>query len=173
MPGFFFQPQFRSVIRVAFLLWVAAIAGCGSEVVPATSTPAPSAGPALRHARLKGQSALEIWVDDVRGLYALDMEIHFDPTKLQVLDADPGAEGVQIRPGQAPAPDFVAVNGVDNQGGVIHYVVTQLGTREGFNGSGLVASVTWQGDLDDGAMSFGPVTLVDQDGQPIQVTLKQ
>lgn len=177
MIGSLFRTLFRSVIFFVLLLWVGTSAGCGAEARPTDNgndAPASSAGPTLRHAQPEGQDALEIWVDHVSGFYALDMEIHFDPGKLQVIDADPGVEGVQIQPGQAPAPDFVAVNSVDNQQGVVHYVVTQVAPREGFKGSGLVASITWQGDLDhDGVMSLGPVTLVDQDGQPIEITVNQ
>lgn len=176
LPGSFFQPLFRLIIFLAFLLSIAASGGCAT-VAPADQSadaPDPSAGTRLRQARPEGANALQIWVDDVSDFYALDMELRFDPSKLQVIDSDPNAEGVQIQPGQAPVPDFVAVNSADNQNGVVHYVVTQLGPREGFNGSGLVATITWQGDLDEGrGVSFGPVTLVNQDGQPIEVIAKR
>jgi hypothetical protein len=126
------------------------------------------------------ENALEVWVEDVSQFYALDVEIRFDASRFQVADADPDKEGVQIRPGEAPRPDFVAQNSVDNEAGVIHYVATQLGTDSAFSGSGLVATIVWQ---DEGVaqqdisaqgetVSFGTVTLVNQDIETIGVNLK-
>ncbi len=122
-------------------------------------------------------SSIQIMVDDVSELYALDLEIQFDAAKYQVADANPDMDGIQITPGEAPAPDFVAVNSVDNEAGVIHYVVTQLGGEDAFSGKGVVATiewqpgVTWQGNSDAaGEVSFGTVTLVNKDVEQIEVT---
>jgi hypothetical protein len=123
-----------------------------------------------------GGRALQVWVDGVTGLYAVDMEIEFDASRLQATDADPGTAGVQIQPGQAPTPDFVATNSVDNQAGVIRYVATQLGTKPGFSGKGLVATITWQDDPGPGtatAVTFGKVLMVSRDAQPVDVILKR
>jgi len=133
----------------------------------------------LRLAPVEGGGAVEIWVDDVVELYALDLELAFDVSKFQAADADPEMDGIQLVPGEVPAPDFVAVNSVDNETGAVHYVVTQLGTSGAFSGSGLVATlnwqegVTWQGGAEaEGELSFGSVILVNQDVQQIDVTTK-
>ena len=123
--------------------------------------------------RSEEEAALEVWVEDISRFYALDMEIRFDPNALQVIDADPDKEGVQIQPGQAPAPDFVATNSVDQEQGSIQYVVTQLAPREGFSGSGLVGRIAWQGTFDqDETITFETAILVDDSGQPIEATLQ-
>jgi hypothetical protein len=112
-------------------------------------------------------------VDDVSGLYALDVEIRFDAAGAQVADADPDREGVQIQPGQAPSPDFVAINEVDNQSGVIRYVATQLGDGPGFEGSGMIATATWQSNAGQGSRAaFGAVILVSKEADAIDFTLE-
>ncbi len=117
--------------------------------------------------------SFQIWVDDVSGLYALDVEIRFDAAGAQVADADPDWEGVQIQPGQAPSPDFVAINEVDNQSGVIRYVATQLGDDPGFDGSGMIATASWQSDAGQGSRAaFGAVILVSKEADAIDFTLE-
>jgi hypothetical protein len=122
----------------------------------------------------EGGKALQIWVENVKELYAVDMEIRFDAGRLQVADADPGTDGVQIKPGQVPNPDFVATNSADNRQGVIRYVVTQLGSRPGFGGKGLIATINWQGNAGQAAaVTFSKVVMVSQSAQPIDVKVKK
>jgi hypothetical protein len=119
--------------------------------------------------------SLEVRVDDVRNLYAVDLELLFDAARVQVADADPATDGVQIRPGQSPRPDFVAINQADNKRGVIRYVATQLGDDEGaFSGGGLVATINWQSPAGaDVTVSVSGVTLVSSDAQPIDAVVKR
>lgn len=127
----------------------------------------------LRMVNADDGRSLQIWVDDVSGLYALDVEIQFDAAGAQVADSDPDWEGVQIQPGQAPSPDFVAINEVDNQSGVIRYVVTQMGDDPGFDGSGLIATASWQSDAGQGSRAaFGSVILVSKEAEAIDFTLR-
>ena len=154
-----------TIILSALLI---SLAGCGPKKESQAVKFVPIEGAGLR--LVQTDAGTEIWVDGVTNFYALDMEIHFDPAKAQVADADAQQPGIQIAPGQAPAPDFVAENNVDNGAGVLTYVTTQLAPRDGFSGSGLVATIRWQGQADPAAR-FGAVTLVSQDGQPIEVAL--
>ena len=127
----------------------------------------------LRMVHADDGRSLQIWVEDVSGLYALDVEIRFDAGGAQVADANPDTEGVQIQPGQAPSPDFVAINEVDNQSGVIRYVATQLGDDPGFDGSGLIATASWQSNAGEGSRAaFGSVILVSKDAEAIDFILK-
>ena len=51
---------------------------------------------------------VNFYIQDVQNLYGADVRISFDPTILEVQDADPGAAGVQIQPLSAfLSPDFV------------------------------------------------------------------
>ncbi len=139
------------------------------------------AGPAAVRATLSvepadGGRAAQIWVEGIAELYAVDLEIGFDASHLQVADADLGTAGVQIEPGRAPVPDFVATNRVDNRAGVIRYVATQLGSKPGFGGKGLVATITWQnapGPDAAAAVTVGKAIMATRDSKPVDVIFKQ
>jgi hypothetical protein len=169
------QTHFYKLFFLALACLVMALTGCGAKTPsarPDEIAPSSPTGSMLRFERVEGQPALEVWVDNVTNFYALDLEIHFDPAQLQAVDANPEQEGVQIAPGRVPAPDFIAENKVDNQAGIIRYVVTQMAPREGFDGSGLVATITWQGEGDlEANVSFGPVILVNQNGEQIEAAV--
>ena len=92
-----------------------------------------------------GQSAvIEIWIDNVTDLYAVDIQLAFDPNVLQVIDADPSQDGIQVEPGDFLSADFVVDNEADNVTGDIFYAVTQIGSTPPANGSGLLARATLQ-----------------------------
>jgi len=88
---------------------------------------------------------LQIVVADVQNLYGLDVRLVFDPTQVEVLDADPEKEGVQIQPGDFLYPDFMARNQADNQAGTIWFAITQLNPHEAVSGTGTAASITLRG----------------------------
>lgn len=113
-------------------------------------------------------TTVEIRVENVAGLWGAEIQLRFNPALLQVQDADPGSEGVQIQPGFFPSPDFVAVNEVDNAAGVVNYALTQLASRVPVNGSGQLASITFQG-MSQGSsdLTLSVVNLATNQGQPI------
>jgi hypothetical protein len=113
----------------------------------------------------------DIVIDNVSGLWGAEIKLQFNPALLQVQDADPGTEGVQIQPGSFPSPDFVAENQVDNATGIVNYALTQLASRESVNGSGQLASITFQG-MSQGSsdLTLSVVNLATNQGQPILAT---
>jgi LysM repeat protein len=116
-------------------------------------------------------TTIEIRVDNVSGLAAADVELRFNPSVLQVQDADPNREGIQIQPGNFPAPDFVAVNTADNAAGIIRYALTQLPPHAPVNGSGVMASVVFRGvNAGQADVVFNVVNLANAQGQPIPST---
>jgi hypothetical protein len=84
-------------------------------------------------------------LEDVQGLYGVEIHLQFDPETIQVLDAIPGTDGVQIKPGVLPMPDYVVQNEVNNALGTIDYAATQLPPTEPGQGSGLIAQITFRG----------------------------
>jgi len=86
-------------------------------------------------------TVLDLAVTQVTGLYGVEVHLRFDPDILEIVDADPTNDGVQLETGTFPAPDFVALNRVDNRAGTIDYAVTQLSPREPREGSGVVAHI--------------------------------
>jgi len=116
-----------------------------------------------------GQTTIaEIRVENIAGLWGAEIELRFDPALLQVQDAAPGVEGVQIQTGSFLSPDFVAENKVDNAAGIISYALTQLAPREPVSGSGQLASITFQGvNQGNSDLTFSVVKLATNQGQPI------
>lgn len=123
-----------------------------------------------------GQVVVNLYVQDVQNLYALDIRLGFDPTVLEVLDANPGASGVQIQPLNVfLKPDFVARNRACNAAdptdpgcpvaGVARYAVTQVNPSAPVSGSGPVAAVTFK-RLKPGVAALTILThdLSDRDG---------
>ena len=99
---------------------------------------------------------VEIWVNNVENLYAADVHVRFDPTLLQVVDADAGAPGVQIEPVYTfMNPGFVikrvACNAADPSnpdcpiGGKVWYSAAQLNPTPPAIGSGAIAAFTLAG----------------------------
>jgi LysM repeat protein len=116
-----------------------------------------------------GQSAtVEIRVENVSGLAAADIELRFNPAILQVQDADSGRDGIQIQPGNFPAPDFVAMNTADNTTGIIRYALTQLPPHTPVSGSGLLATIVFRGQNNGtGDLTFDVVNLANAQGQQL------
>ncbi len=115
---------------------------------------------------------VEIHLDNVGNLYGLQLHVQFDPTKLQVQDADQAQEGIQIAPGVLPAPDFAVRNVVDNKQGTIDYAVVQLSPRQPAQGSGVVATIHFQGvSKGDSPLTLQQVRLADPDGHELPVQI--
>jgi hypothetical protein len=128
--------------------------------------------PASGELSVDGVGDVEIRLDNANSLYGLQFYVQFDPAMLQVQDADPEQDGIQIAPGTLPAPDFAVRNVVDNSRGIIDYAVIQLHPREPAQGSGVVATIRFQG-VGTGAspLTFLQAKLADPDGQELPVQL--
>jgi len=81
-------------------------------------------------------AAVEVRVDNVQDLYGLDIRLRFDPSVVEVVDADEATEGIQVRPGELLHPDLIVRNVADNTEGTIWFALTQLNPSEAVSGSG-------------------------------------
>jgi hypothetical protein len=140
---------------------------------PLTGTGSAQEGAMVRLEPLPGQEgagaiAVAIHIENVTRLYGAEVHLAFDPARLEVQDADPDTEGVQIQAGDFPSPDFVVQNQADNVKGTIDYAATQLAPREAVDGSGVLATVTVKGkDKGTSSLTFVGAKLADPDGQEI------
>lgn len=100
--------------------------------------------PQTRQARVGEDVTVELRLEQVAELYGTEIHLTFDPNVVQVVDADPTQEGVQIEPGVFPQPDFVVQNAADNQLGQVDYALTQLPPTEPGEGDGVVARITFR-----------------------------
>ena len=86
-----------------------------------------------------------IWVEDVTSLAGVEINVTFDPAKLQVVDKDPTRPGVQIQSGPLLQGGYIPPSGniADNTTGVITYVQALLGSS--VSGSDDLALITFLG----------------------------
>jgi hypothetical protein len=160
-----FPLYFRLVATLALLLVALLLSG------PLTGT---GSAQEVATVRLEpGQEEADVVTVDIRienatYLYGAEVHLVFDPTHLEVQDADPDTEGVQIQAGGFPSPDFVVQNQADNNKGTIDYAVTQMAPREAVDGSGILATVTVKGKgKGPASLTFVEAMLANPDGQEI------
>ena len=77
-------------------------------------------------------------VRDVQDLYGVDLEIRFDPAILAVEDANPDQPGVQPALGTFLDAGLTLFNEVDNDEGLVRFVMTQVNPSEPKSGDGVL-----------------------------------
>jgi hypothetical protein len=85
-----------------------------------------------------GRVEVPVQIEDVRDLYAIDIEIHFDPQVIKIEDADPRTEGVQPALGTFLDAGLTLFNSADNEAGVIRFVMSQMNPSEPKSGDGII-----------------------------------
>jgi hypothetical protein len=88
---------------------------------------------------------LKIMLVNAKAIYGIDLQATFDPTVVEVVDADAKKTGVQMMSGIFLKPDFLVRNVADNKTGTLRYVVTQLNPTPPASGKGVVLSVQFRG----------------------------
>ncbi|MBS3938723.1 MAG: S8 family serine peptidase [Peptococcaceae bacterium] len=142
---------------------VASVPAWGAAFTPITQTFAVVRTPtvmgltsATPNRLLNERFVVDVTIGEVTDLYGLEFVVNFDPTKMQVIDADPTLPGVQISPGTAlPGVGTVTypINSVDNAAGVIRFGAALMGVPTGFSGNGLLASIEFT------STAVGPVSV--------------
>ncbi|MBN1178496.1 MAG: hypothetical protein JXD18_04755 [Anaerolineae bacterium] len=119
-----------------------------------------------------GETAeFSVLVYDVVDLAGAEVHLAFDPAVVEVVDADPQTDGVQIADGDFLAADLVAQNEVDVSSGVINYAVARMPPNAPANGSGRLAVITLRAVTggEPVALVLQDVLLADPDGLPIPI----
>jgi LysM repeat protein len=159
--------------------------GASTPAVAATTvppTPAPTATPAIEGPTLLlmepsvvldfgvGETrVVQMMIENVDGLNEIEVHVSFEPRYVNVDDADPDVDGVQIRLGDMPVPAQVIENQVNNDAGVLVYHVAQE-AGSSVRGSGVVASFTLRAMAEGGSpLRFNVVELKDAEGQAMPV----
>lgn len=124
--------------------------------------------------RLSVGDVVEIVVEvaRVQGLYGFDLQLAFDPQILEVVDTDPGREGVQVQQGDFLDPGFIARNEADNQSGHVWFVMTQLNPSKAKSGEGALVVVQFRGRQSPGEtlVEIAHLQLANRDGVEILAT---
>jgi hypothetical protein len=104
-----------------------------------------SIDPGSQEVLVRETAITDVLVENVTDLYCAEFEITFDPTLVEVVDADPDKEGVQIAAGDFLSPDWPLDNTVDNENGTVAYALCQLNPSPAKSGDGTLATITWRG----------------------------
>ena len=88
---------------------------------------------------------IPVEVRDVSDLYAIDIEIKFDPEIITIEDADPNTDGIQPALGTFLDAGLTLFNTVDIESGVIRFVMSQVNPSEAKSGDGIVLVLYVQG----------------------------
>ncbi len=121
-------------------------------------------------ARVGETIVVDLVVEQVVELYGVEMRLKFDPDVLEVVDADPSREGVQLEPGTLPSPDYVVRNEANNDSGTIEYAVTQLPPSKPGKGNGVIARITFRAKKAAvSKLQFQELLLANTQGQDIAV----
>ncbi|HID61638.1 MAG TPA: LysM peptidoglycan-binding domain-containing protein [Anaerolineae bacterium] len=171
-------------LGIGRLVWTL-VGGVKPEVAPTEPTPAGvvesrpmevpagvtvvGVDPAWQRIGPQGTTEVAIRIENVTRLYGAEVHLTFDPTHLEIQDADPDKPGVQLQTGSFPAPDFVVQNQADNVQGTIDYAASQLAPREPVDGGGVLATITVKTKGEGSSrLAFTGVKLANPDGQQIQ-----
>lgn len=138
--------QTRQIISFpVFAIMLIAIAMMGGQPLKATplQETVVRCEPESVVAEIGDELSFLVYVENVVDLYAADVQMSFDPTIAQVVDADPGKGGTQIEIlDDLLFPDFVVRDRADNVAGTIWYANTHINPRGPVTGSGALAQVT-------------------------------
>lgn len=108
---------------------------------------------------------VQIVLENVDGINEIEIHVSFEPRNVNIVDADPAKDGVQIQPGEIPEPMQVIQNEAKNDAGfLVYHVAQEPGTSA--RGSGVVATLTVQAMAKGGSpLRFTIVKWKDAAGQ--------
>ncbi len=88
----------------------------------------------------------EVWLKNMPDIYGAEVHIKFNPSVLQVVDADTGTDGIQISNGSllAPSDPEAIINSADNTAGQITWAATLLDPQPPVSGAGTIATIEFQ-----------------------------
>jgi hypothetical protein len=106
------------------------------------------------------QVVVDVLVKHAPEVYGANVRLVFDPTVLEVVDADKGAEGIQVKPGKFLNPEkgFILQHRVDNKAGTIDCALTLLNPAPPAKGNGTLMQATFR------AKAEGRTTISIEDG---------
>lgn len=169
------SPNRHRILKIVCIILAVLAWRIGIVTASAPHTPNTTVGAVVRCKSLNVTTrsnqiqTVDLYIDNIVGLYGVDLRLTFNPAIAKVVDAQTARAGVQIQPLNGfLSPDFVALNTIGNNTGVIAYAATQINPHPAVTGSGSVARITFQA-MQAGSMilSFTSQQLADRQGLPI------
>jgi hypothetical protein len=102
--------------------------------------------PSPIHLYVGETKTISIWVEDAVNVYSYYVRMYFDPSMVQILDADPNLPGVQVQDGDFfyRPQSITTANWVANPSGVMTYVNSFIDPTVSISGSGRLLSFDLQ-----------------------------
>ena len=119
--------------------------------------------------------SIAVVVSDAMDVFGIEIHASFDPSILQVRDADETTQGIQVMPGDflSIGDGFLVANRVDNDTGEIVFALTLLAPAEPVSGSGELMVLEFNAaGLGSSPFSLDSVILVTQDGLALPVAIE-
>ncbi len=117
-------------------------------------------------------TAVAVEVVEVVEVYGVDITMTFDPAVLEVVDADPGLDGIQLSLGKFLDPGFVIINEADNDAGVLRLAMAQLYPSTPKSGTGNLIVINFRGKVigAETDLDLVSVKMARNNGSPIENT---
>ncbi len=110
-------------------------------------------------------------VEKVSNLVAVELEITYDPDVIQVIDANAGQRGVQVRVGDIFANAVISKNIVDTRHGRISFAAERLDVYTALEAPTTLILIDWRPHhVGTSPVTLAEVVLTDHNGQAIEVT---
>jgi LysM repeat protein len=159
--------KIKIVSLLSLLALLAALFGAPGSYVLAAD-PVVRVTPASNTVAVGNDVVVNITVQNVSNLFGAEFHLTFDPALLEVVDADPTKDGVQIGIGDFLSADFIAQNTVDNATGTVDFGLSQMSPNGPVSGSGTLATITFKGKANgNSSLAFTDVLLADSGGGQI------
>lgn len=118
-----------------------------------------------------GSIPVQVVVENVSDLYGVAVFLDYNPAVLEVVDADPSTEGVQVTLGSFLPVGSTDANQVNLATGRIEFRYSPPPMTPPVSGSGVVATITFRGRTPgSSAVTFSNPLLTDPSALPIAVT---
>lgn len=131
--------------------------------------------PATQQINVGEQTTVDVRVENVSNFWGVQVRLRFNPTVLQVVDADPAVDGVQVEYGDFPPPvtgqTYVARRSADNKTGEVLYAATLIYGTAPLSGSGTICRITFIAIANGTSpLALDEVILVDSNTHAIPAT---
>ena len=160
--------------KLLLVIWAVALIMVPSQVGQAQSDqPVVSIQPTTLEVGINQTAEIAVAIKNISGLYGMELQISFDPTLLEVEDANPDMSGIQVSLGTFLEPGLLLFNTVDNDLGTIKYVMSQMDPAEPKNGEGILLVIKVKAKAaGTSTVNITSAVLASQDGMAIASQLE-
>lgn len=160
-------PSFAQ-IRIGWIsLWVVLLLWINTGYSAAQATPMVSCRLSSASVGVGGPFELFLEVQNVQNFYGYELSLLYDPSLVELVDADPDREGVNAQLGDFLQPDFLVLNEIYEPGEFL-LNLTQVDPTLARSGNGLLAQILVAGRSEDMAtFTLADVALYSASGDEI------